>query len=277
MRRWYEPRNDRPDIPKDAPKKKGFARFFETIWREFFNLLKLNLLFVLSCIPIVTIPAALTAMSRICVTMVWDQNSFMWHDYWTAFKRDFWQSTIGGLVFALALAAFSISTWFYNQMALANQIFMIFAAISGCMILLTLVAAMYYFPMVAMVALPTGKMLKNAVVLPFLAMKRTLPAFLITLVLHILGIGMLPMSIIFVVAIEFSLCSFISCFFIVKPIEEKILGIEEEKPEQAAAAAAAHPDNAELLSAQLGEFPEWDEDESEEEEEEKEEAQEEDS
>jgi uncharacterized membrane protein YesL len=200
----------------------------------------------------------------------------MWHDYWTAFKRDFWQSTIGGFVFLLALAAFSVSTWFYNQMAMANQIFMIFGAISACMLLLTLVAAMYYFPMVAMVALPTGKMLKNAVVLPFLAMKRTLPAFLITLVLHILGIGMLPLSVIFVIAIEFSLCSFISCFFIVKPIEEKILGIEEEKPEQAAAAAAALPDNAELLSAQLGEFPEWDEEE-EEEEEEKEEAQEADS
>lgn len=265
MRRWYEPRNDRPDIPKDAPPKKGFVRFFETLWREFFNLLKLNLLFLLSCIPIVTIPAALTAMSRICITMVWDQNSFMWHDYWVAFKRDFWQSTIGGLVFALALAAFSMSTWFYNQMALINQFFMIFAAISACMILLTLVAGMYYFPMVAMVALPTGKMLKNAIVLPFLAIKRTLPAFLITLVLHVLGIGMLPLSFVFVLAMEFSLCSLIGCFFIVKPIEKKILGLEEEKPEIAAASEAPKADHAELLSAELGEFPEWEEEGSEEE------------
>ena len=89
MRRWYEPKKDTPGIDKNAPQKKGFARYFEMLWREFFPLLKLNLLFIISCLPIVTIPAALTAMNRITVTMVRDRNYFMLSDYWDAFKRDF--------------------------------------------------------------------------------------------------------------------------------------------------------------------------------------------
>ena len=74
MRRWYEPKKDTPGIAKDAPQKKGFARYFEILWREFFPLIKLNLLFIISCLPIVTIPAALTAMNRITVTMVRDRT-----------------------------------------------------------------------------------------------------------------------------------------------------------------------------------------------------------
>ena len=108
MRRWYEPRKDTPGIAKDAPKKKGFARYFEILWREFFPLLKLNLLFIISCLPIVTIPAALTAMNRITVTMVRDRNYFMLSDYWDAFKRDFFRSLLAGvlvLVLVLLLAS----------------------------------------------------------------------------------------------------------------------------------------------------------------------------
>ena len=47
MRRWYEPKKDTPGIEKNAPKKKGIALFLETLWREFFPLIKLNLLFIL--------------------------------------------------------------------------------------------------------------------------------------------------------------------------------------------------------------------------------------
>lgn len=70
MRRWYEPRKDRPDLERSAIRKRGFVGYMDMLWREFFELLKLNLLFVLSCVPIITIPAALTAMHRHHVGMV---------------------------------------------------------------------------------------------------------------------------------------------------------------------------------------------------------------
>ena len=100
MRRWYEPRRDRPDLERSAIRKRGFVGYMDMLWREFFELLKLNLLFVLSCVPIITIPAALTAMHRITSVMVRDENHFLWPDYWKAFRRDFWKSLGGGAAIA---------------------------------------------------------------------------------------------------------------------------------------------------------------------------------
>ena len=100
MRRWYESRRDRPDLERSAIRKRGFVGYMDMLWREFFELLKLNLLFVLSCVPIITIPAALTAMHRITSVMVRDENHFLWPDYWKAFRRDFWKSLGGGAAIA---------------------------------------------------------------------------------------------------------------------------------------------------------------------------------
>ena len=156
MRRWYEPKKDTPGIAKDAPQKKGFARYFEILWREFFPLIKLNLLFIISCLPIVTIPAALTAMNRITVTMVRDRNYFMLSDYWDAFKRDFFRSLLAGVLVLVLVAVFSVSIWFYYMLGQAgSKFFLLFVGVSVALMIMVLGSAMYFFPMLAMVELPT--------------------------------------------------------------------------------------------------------------------------
>ena len=251
MRRWYEPKKDTPGIDKNAPKKKGFALFLETFWREFFPLLKLNLLFLLSCIPIVTIPAAITAANRITVTMVRDRNYFMWTDYWAAFKRDFWHSLLGGLLLAVALGLFGLSTWFYFMLSQSFQkFFLILAGCSACLLLTAYFTFLYFFPMLAMVDLPTMTLLKNSIIMSYSCFKRTLPAALITLALSAVCVGLFPYSLVYAVCIAFSLNSLISNFFIVKPIEEVILGIRPEVPV---------PEETIPEAAVPEEFPEWEE------------------
>ena len=44
-----------PGVDRNAPKKTGSALFIDIFCREFTTLLKLNLIFLVSCIPIVTI------------------------------------------------------------------------------------------------------------------------------------------------------------------------------------------------------------------------------
>ena len=248
MRRWYEPRKDRPDIPKDAPKKKGIVRFLETLWREFYALLKLHLLFLLSCIPVVTIPAAITAMSRITITMVQDRTSFLWADYWQAFKRDFGKSLPGGLALLGMLAVFGISTWFYYQLMLQNRFFVILAGASACLLLSTLMMSLYFFPMLASVELSLGQLLKNSCILTFVNMKRSLPALVLWLLLLGLGVGMLPYSAPYALLIMWSLTSLVTSFLLYPAIENRVL---EREPEP-----SHHDSYEELQSAQLGDFPE---------------------
>lgn len=262
MRRWYEPKKDTPGIAKNAPKKKGFARYMETLWREFFSLLKLNLLFLVSCAPIITIPAAITAMNRITVTMVRDRNFFLLSDYMDAFKRDFWRSLLAGILFLAAILLFSLSTWFYYMLASAsNKFFLLLAGISAGLLFTAFAASSYFFPMLAMVELPTKQLLKNSIIMVYTCFKRTLPAFLFSAVFLFLGIGLFPLSLIFILLILFSLTSMTSNFFIVKTIEEQVLGIREAKPTELSIQPNDDPDTPSIASAQIGEFPQWDDEE----------------
>lgn len=252
MKRWYEPKKDTPGIEKNAPKKKGFALFLDILWREFWGILKLNLLFLVSCIPVVTIPAAITAMNRITVTMVRDRNYFMMTDYWKAFKQDFGKSLLGGIVLLIALALFGLSTWFYYMLSQsAGKLFLILAGCSLCLLLTAYFVSLYFFPMLAMVELDLKHLLINSCVLSYSCIKRTLPAALITLAITLTCVGLLPFSMVYIAVILFSLNSLISNFFIVKPIEEHVLGIKEP--------VATSEEEKELPAPQVDELPEWEE------------------
>ena len=261
MRRWYEPKKDTPGIDKNAPQKKGFARYFEMLWREFFPLLKLNLLFIISCLPIVTIPAALTAMNRITVTMVRDRNYFMLSDYWDAFKRDFFRSLLAGVVIVVLVALFSLSIWFYYMLGQAgSKFYMLFVGMSLALMIMVLGSAMYFFPMLAMVELPTGKLMRNSIIMFFTHFKKSLPAALISGAMVLGGIALYPLSIIFIVFIMFSLASMSANFFLVKPIEVAVLGIDDTPSVNPAKERLQ--ENL-LSSAELGEFPQWEDEEGE--------------
>lgn len=71
---------------------------------KFGDLFFINLLFVLSCIPIITIGAALTAMFSFTMKLTVDQEQTVWKGYWKAFKLNFKPATKAWLVI-LAIAA----------------------------------------------------------------------------------------------------------------------------------------------------------------------------
>ena len=79
-----------PGVAPDAPEKTGFARFFEIVQLECMSLLKLNLLFLLSALPVVTIPPALFAMNQVVRRMVLDQPVDCFYHYRQAFRR-YWR------------------------------------------------------------------------------------------------------------------------------------------------------------------------------------------
>ena len=76
-----------PGIDPDAPEKTGLARFVEILQLECVTLVKLNLLFVISCVPVVTIPPALFAMNHVVRKMVLDEPVNCFYDYRTAFRK----------------------------------------------------------------------------------------------------------------------------------------------------------------------------------------------
>ena len=77
-----------PETGGMAPEKTGFARFLEIVSSQCGSLWKVNLLFLIGCVPVVTIPLSLYAMNRVVLQIVRDRPVKCLRDYWEAFRRE---------------------------------------------------------------------------------------------------------------------------------------------------------------------------------------------
>lgn len=226
---------------------------FGTLRREFVSLLTLNLIFIVSCIPIVTIPAAITSMSRITGMMVQDQNYYLWGDYWKTFKREFLRSLAGGLIFGIALVLFLFAGLVYYSMFGRSTLFVIIAGFTACLVILVYMASVYYWTMTAFVNLTVKQLLKNSLIMVFGCWKRTLLAFIVVLVQFFFGFGLAPVGVGKITAITdiwvfgvflimFSLNNLLINFAIWPAIYEKVIRRDEgaKKP----SATALHSKDA---------------------------------
>ncbi|MCX2721496.1 YesL family protein [Roseibium salinum] len=131
-----------PGIPKDAPRPEGLRLLASTFGREWWELLKLNLLFLAFCLPVVTLPAAYYAMVRISLTMIEDRNVYLWRDFWSAFRSRFWMTTALGILFAGGEALALLAARTYAQASLDQIAFSAPLAVSVTVaVLLPLYAA----------------------------------------------------------------------------------------------------------------------------------------
>ncbi len=96
-----------PGVAKDAPPKTGLALFGAILTREWWELIKLNLLFLIAALPLVTLPAAYVAMTRLCVTMVEDQNHYLLRDFRHTFAIRFADALLTG-IFAIGTGALAV-------------------------------------------------------------------------------------------------------------------------------------------------------------------------
>ena len=79
----------------------GIRRYGVLLATHFWKLVELNLLFILFSIPIVTLPAALCGVNRVCVLLIRNGYCFVWGDFWEEFRRSFRRSLFPALLFAL--------------------------------------------------------------------------------------------------------------------------------------------------------------------------------
>ena len=165
------------------------------LYRELVSLISLNLLFIATCIPVITIPAALCAMNRITCTMVQDQNYFLWQDYWKTFKREFGKALLGGVVFAVAFGLFLLAGIVYYNIFGKSLIFTVILAFTACFLIIIYLASTYYWTMLAFVDLPFKALLKNSLIMVLGCWKRSLIALIIIAVHLFFAVGLAPVTV----------------------------------------------------------------------------------
>ncbi len=132
-----------PGVREEAPKAAGPRFFFRIIAQEAAALLKLNLLFLLFCLPAVTIPPALLALFQVVRRMPAERTVRCWSQFWDAFHHR-WRTAWGAfLLTVLPLTAAGYGAWFYLHFARNNPVSYLPFAFCAVVFLTALLASSY--------------------------------------------------------------------------------------------------------------------------------------
>jgi len=145
------------------------------------DLVALNVMFVISCIPIITIGTALTSLQYVMVTG-WDtQNSHLIKMYTKSFRQNFKQSTLVWLILLVVGAFLGFTGWMVYQQSKVDDsvMFMAFVVIFAIICFVYLCIFTYVLPVIAKFENTTGMMFKNALILAVSHLPSTLIAWLV--------------------------------------------------------------------------------------------------
>ena len=165
----------------------GFYRLLE----KFTNILLLNLLWIISCLPIITIFPATVAMFG--VVRQWNQNKEpnIFKSYFFFFKENFLRSFIYGIIwFVLAfLLYFNVTV----SLEMSGAFMMIMVSILMFFSLLFIMASVFLLPIMVHYEMSWINYIKNAILFSITQIKTTIFCVLILLV-SVLMTYILPIS-----------------------------------------------------------------------------------
>jgi len=252
-----------PGVNKDEPRKKGFARFFELLTRDFGDLVKLNILFCLTVLPTAAafalgmfgfytlillllslllafpVGGALVSCIYYITRMMRDDPSYVWHEFKRKFLENYRQAApIGMLCTAFIYAQLWIWILLFGALAvgeLVGGIFWYFATLLAS--LLFMMVTPYVFLHLAYIDLKTFSILKNSVLMSFAYFPRSLMGAITGSIIWLAFILFMPVSMIafpLIILIAVSLSMLLSLMWIWPPfnkhfkIEETLIQRTEE-------------------------------------------------
>lgn len=186
------------------------------------DLMILNLLTLLCCIPLFTAGAAFTAMHYQVLKIVRDEECYIAKGYFKAFKENFKQATAIWLIMLLIAAVLGADFYIMNKSDIEFNV--IFRAVMGAIAIFSAFTLLYVFPAQAKFANPVFRTIKNALAMSILQAPKTIlmaVLYLIPVVLFIYVPNVMPLVILF----GFTLPAFLSAkmynkFFL--KLEERI-------------------------------------------------------
>lgn len=163
-------------IPKGRQNKSKVKVFFQIFFRRFWKIGFLNLLYILFCIPIVTIGPATAGMVKVLKNFSQETHAYVFMDFWDSFKKNFKQSFIVGIVNILIVLCMAAGFIVYPTLAKqsGNIIwYILFIAVASISVVLMMMN-FYIFLMIVTTNIKLKDIIKNSFVLAFMEFKKNL-------------------------------------------------------------------------------------------------------
>ena len=199
-------------VYKNEPQKSHFAQFWTLVQRKFWNLVQLNLLYLLFCIPIVTIGPATCGMTYILRQYATEQPVFLVSDFWDNFKQNFKQGFLFSLIQGVITVMVVVSAVFYFMEAKMHVWMYITLGLCLMVLLLTTFASYYIYLMIVTLELPLKAIIKNGLIFAILGIKRNFITLFFTMLVIVPITYFFPVTVILPICIAITFCCFIICY-----------------------------------------------------------------
>lgn len=171
----------------DGPFMQVFNKIADLIW--------LNILTMICCMPIITAGAALTAQHYVVLKMVRNQEGYITRSFFKSFKTNFRQATCIWLIILAFILMFAgdIYIFAYSEMEFPRILVILVCAAA---IILSLVGV-YIFPVLARFDNNIKNTVKNSFIIAIISLPRTIAMILITalpVILLFISLRLVPIS-----------------------------------------------------------------------------------
>ena len=149
------------------------------------DMIILNLLVMVCCIPIITVGAAFTAMHYVLLKMVRDEEGYLIRGFFKSFIQNFKQATLIWLLMLIVVIVFA-GDWFifvYSGVVFPRALIIGVIAIS----VVVLMVVMYVFPLLARFDNTIRHTIHNAALLAFANLPRTILMMILYAVPWVIG------------------------------------------------------------------------------------------
>lgn len=191
----------------------------------------LSILWLICCIPVFTAGAATTALYYTVNKVIRHGRSYVWKEFWHAFRSNFKTSTIVWLILVFAAAFLSMDCYIMYQYAKVGDklgamyfVFVVFIA-------LLVMWANYLFPYMARFENGAKIVLKNGLFIAIANLPWTFVLFILFCAVAVI-VWILPPAIFFIPALYMLLANLILERVFLKYMSEEDIAAEKERNEE---------------------------------------------
>lgn len=201
------------------------GKFF-TFMSKVADLIILNIIYCLCCIPIVTIGPATTALYYVTLKMVKNEESYIIKSFFKSFKLNFKQGAAIGLL--LMAAAGIIVGDIYIMLSWNAKYKFILIVIFIFLLVIWMFIAIYIFPLLATFENTVKQTIKNSLLMSIRHLPYTILMFVLTAISYLL-VGFIVQLMPFWFLIGFALLAYVNSIFLGKIFKLYMPPEEEEK------------------------------------------------
>ena len=202
-----------------------------SILNKIADMMILNILAIICCLPIFTAGASFTALHYVCLKIVRNEEGYIAKSFFKAFKENFKQATMIWMVVLAAILLLVADFWLIKEFELDLGYW--FKVVLGAVFVLVVFTATFVFAALAKFSNTTLQTIKNAFAMSVLQFPKTILMIILYIIPIVAGAFFyqaIPFVLLFGISVPVWLSAMLYNKFF-KGLEEKILENMEKKEE----------------------------------------------